>query len=109
MGPDGLEVFEVVDAPLTEPLFFEADLVPAWLTTFVAAGVGVALQYHMPLASAQDVPSLAVVYTSVRLKTVPRGSISLAWPPLLLMERPVSMEKKILNEFAGINVPSGMT
>lgn len=77
------------------------------LITFWALGVGVDVQYHVPLANAQAWPSLALPYESDWLIIVPSGSSSQAWPPLLDKLKPVSTEKKAV-KFLDCNVvPDG--
>lgn len=53
------------------------------LTVLAAFGVGVVVQYHLPSAKAQARPSLASVYGSVWLISLPAGSRSQTCPPLL--------------------------
>jgi hypothetical protein len=93
-----LPSFFLVLAPLTVPDLVDFDwLLPFFfaggsLMTFADPGVGLVVQYHLPLASDQLCPSLAVVYTSVIEVALPNGSSNLVWPPALLKLKPVSAE-----------------
>lgn len=58
--------------------------------TLVSFGVSLFVQYQDPCASAHAIPSLALVYASLLLISVPVWSSNAAWLPVLLMLRPVS-------------------
>ena len=75
-------------------LFLALDFVLAGgcLMTFALPGVASAVQYHLPLASAQAWPSLAVPYTPLAEILLPNGSSNLTWLPLLLRLNPVILE-----------------
>ena len=92
-GPPLPELPLLVAAPFTA-VFLAAGLVllPAWTITLAAPGVSLLVQSHLPFASAQATPSLAVAYWSLSEMTLPNGSSRSAPPLVLLRESPVSAE-----------------
>lgn len=102
-------VFTLVDP------FFEVALLAAAafledggsLMTLALPGVTVVVQYHLPLASDHETPSLAFSYTALADRLLPKGSSSLAWPAVLLRLNLVSSEKNAVKLCAGMLVPVG--
>jgi hypothetical protein len=86
-----LAVLLVADFAFAEEVVFFAVAVIV-VTELAALGVGVVVQYHLPLANVQAWSSLAVPYSSLWPIALPSGSRSHTWPPLFDMLRPVSME-----------------
>lgn len=78
-------VFDVALLVLLDLDFAELAFLLVGATTVLALpGVREVVQYHLPLASAQACPSLAVPYMAVAETELPRGSSNFTWPPLLL-------------------------
>ena len=76
---------------------------------FVAAGVGLVVQYQTPCASAHAWPSGALSYGSDCVTTTPCASSKVAWPLVLLILRPVSLAYSARKLLAGITSPAGST